>query len=310
MLMVGFHGPDVSPELRTLVEEPLVSGVIWFSRNIQSLAQVRQTNAALRALRPELLIAIDQEGGRVRRLREGVTAVPPMRDVTTEADATRWGTLLGRELRGLGFNLNFAPVLDVDTNPKNPVIGDRSFGRDPERVGLLGAALHAAMMAQGVASCGKHFPGHGDTDADSHLELPRVPHDLDRLRAVEWRPFALAIAAGLPTIMTAHVLVPRLDATLPATFSPIVLERHLRAELGFQGVIVSDDLEMKAVADHWDTETGVQLGLAAGVDLFLVCHELERQYAALGVLRRAEPSRIAQSQARLAALHERLVGNT
>lgn len=304
MLMVGFHGTDVSPSLEALLEDPLVTGVIWFRRNVESTAQVAQTNAHLRSLRPDLLIAIDQEGGLVRRLREGVTLVPAMREVQDEAEARRWGGVLGRELRALGFNVNFAPVLDVDSNPNNPIIGSRSFGRDPAHVGRLGVALHQAMVAEGVASCGKHFPGHGDTDTDSHLDLPVVLHPMERVYSTELLPFRAAIDAGIPMIMTAHLVLAALDAGRPATLSPAVLGGLLRGELGFDGVIVGDDLDMKALADHYGTAEAVALGLEAGVDLFLACADEARMEEALAALRSAPTTLTQPARARIRKVAE------
>ncbi len=170
----------------------------------------------------------------------------------------------------MSFDVNYAPVLDVDTNPQNPVIGDRSFGRDAALVAELGAAFIEGHEGAGVGACGKHFPGHGDTDTDSHLELPAVHHDLERLRRVEWPPFRAAVGAGVGAIMTAHVVASALDHETPATLSRPVLS-CLREELGFDGVIISDDLEMKAIAGRFTTADVARAGLHAGVDVFLAC---------------------------------------
>jgi beta-N-acetylhexosaminidase len=178
----------------------------------------------------------------------------------------------------------FAPVLDVHTNPDNPVIGDRSLATTPDAVARLGWAYAEGLMSAGVLPCGKHFPGHGDTDVDSHYALPTLPHDLDRLRQVEWPPFRHAVAQGLPSLMTAHVLFPALDPDWPATLSPRLLHDVLREEWGFEGVVCSDDLEMKGVAAHYSLEEIAVQGLKAGVDLFLLCHhwdELPRAWEAV-----------------------------
>jgi beta-N-acetylhexosaminidase len=171
----------------------------------------------------------------------------------------------------MSFDVDYAPVLDVDTNPDNPVIGDRSLGRDPSVVGRLACAVIAGLREAGAGACGKHFPGHGDTDTDSHFALPRVDHDLDRLQAIEWPPFAAAVEAGLDAVMSAHVLVPVLDRERPGTLSAVVLSR-LRDELGFGGVIVSDDIDMKALADRFAPADIAALGLEAGIDVFLACN--------------------------------------
>jgi beta-N-acetylhexosaminidase len=182
--------------------------------------------------------------------------------------------VLGAQLAALGINVDFAPVLDVDTNPDNPVIGDRSFGRDAETVITHALAFARGLAARGVASCGKHFPGHGDTDLDSHLALPRIAHDRARLDAVELAPFRAA--RGLvPSIMTAHVVFDALDPGVPATLSRRVITGLLREELGYDGVIVSDDLEMKAVFDRWGVAESAVRAIEAGCDLLLVCSRLE-----------------------------------
>jgi beta-N-acetylhexosaminidase len=205
----------------------------------------------------------------------------------------RVGEALAKEVRAMNFDVDFAPVLDVDTNPKNPIIGDRSFSRDPKMVGKLGAALIKGLQKSGVGACAKHFPGHGDTDVDSHHDLPLVKHDLDRLRHTEWPPFLEAIRAGVSAVMTAHVVVEALD-TLPSTLSKRVLTQHLREELGFSGVIVSDDIEMKAVADRFSPEEMAKLGLQAGIDVFLACHKPEVTLALYrGIIRAVEDEHVS-----------------
>src|SRR5262249_7548175 len=194
------------------------------------------------------------------------------------------GRLVALELRAVGFDWDFAPVLDVDTNPKNPVIGDRALHRDASEVASLGTALARGLEGGGVASCAKHFPGHGDTSQDSHLTLPRLPHAMDRLRNIELVPFRAYARAGLASVMTAHVLFDAVDASLPATMSDRVLKQILREDLGFEGVIVSDDLEMKAIADQFSIEEVTILGTLAGVDLFLICEHGDLQQRAIEAL--------------------------
>lgn len=312
MFMVGFPGTDLDPDLRRLVDEGIF-GAILFKRNAGSPAETAGLCRRLKeeAARP-FLLAVDQEGGRVARLRgEPFTNFPPLRELGRRKDAAlaeRVGRLLALELRAVGFDWDFAPVLDVDTNPHNPVIGDRSLHREPAEVARLGTALARGLEAGGVASCAKHFPGHGDTTQDSHLTLPRLPHDLARLRAVELVPFRAYAAAGLASVMTAHVLFEAVDPGVPATMSPKVLDGILRQELGFSGVVVSDDLEMKAIADNYSVEDAAVRGALAGVDLFLVCHRADRQLAAIEALVRAVETgrvpreRIAQANQRLDAL--------
>jgi len=312
LFIVGFQGPSPSDEVRALLRRG-VGGVILFARNVESAGQVAGLTAALKreAGRP-LLTSVDQEGGRVMRLRKrhGFTELPSMRALGAHGDegvARQAGELLGRELRAVGIDLDYAPVVDVDTNPENPVIGDRAFGSDPALVGRLGAALAQGLQSQGVAACAKHFPGHGDTSQDSHRELPRLRHPLSRLRAVELPPFLALARAGVASVMTAHVVFSALDRDRPATMSPQVL-RLLREECGFSGPVVSDDLEMNAVAENFPLPEAVAASVNAGVDVLLVCHRPEAQHAAIDALRQAvergqvSRERLAQARARAAAL--------
>jgi beta-N-acetylhexosaminidase len=214
---------------------------------------------------------------------------------------------LAVELLDLGIGLDFAPCVDVDTNPANPIIGDRSFGSEPTRVAAHAARFIRAMQDAGVASCAKHFPGHGDTACDSHLELPRLDHDLARLRAVELPPFASAIEADVASIMTAHVLFPALDAKRPATLSPDVMA-ILREELAYDGVVFSDDLEMKAVADHHSPKALVGGCLEADVDSLLVCEDPGLREEVLRQLERAPDARLENPLRRMIDLKQRFAG--
>lgn len=312
MFMIGFPGTDLDADFRKLIADG-VFGAILFKHNVGTAAETARLCRRIKeeAGRP-FILSVDQEGGRVARLRGApFTALPPMRAIGQTGDerlAERVGRLLAHELRAVGFDWDFAPVLDVDTNPKNPVIGDRAFDRDAQKVAKLGVALARGLEAGGVASCGKHFPGHGDTSQDSHHELPRLPHDLARLRQVELVPFRAYGQAGLSSLMTAHVIFEAVDPGIPATMSRKVLDGVLRRELGFTGVVVSDDLEMKAIADNYKVEEAAIEGTIAGVDLFLVCHRADRQRGAIEALVRAVESgrvpreRIAEANRRLDAL--------
>jgi beta-N-acetylhexosaminidase len=297
--MIGFDGFAVSADARRLIRDFGVGSVILFKRNVDSPEQVAELVRELQSVARDashelpLLVAVDQEGGRVARMREPWTVWPPMRAVGrlgSEEHARRVGEALALELKACGIRLDFAPVVDVDTNPKNPVIGDRSFGDDPELVGRMAAAMIGGLQNAGVAACAKHFPGHGDTDVDSHLDLPAVDHPRSRLEDVELRPFRRAIAARVATIMTAHVLVRELDDKLPATLSPRIVQGLLREELGYGGVIVSDDLEMKAVAKHWGPGEAAVLAAQAGCDILPVCITHDAQVLALEALVRAQES--------------------
>jgi beta-N-acetylhexosaminidase len=312
LFCVGFQGTSPSPEILELVRRG-VYGVILFARNVESAEQVAELSAALkRAAGRPLLVSVDQEGGRVARLRarHGFTELPPMRALGRlgdEATAFEVGALLGRELRAVGIDQDYAPVVDVDTNPMNPVIGDRSLGRDPLLVGRLGAALARGIQSSGVAACAKHFPGHGDTSQDSHTGLPRLPHPLARLEAVELPPFRALAAAGVASVMTAHVVFEALDSAHPATLSAPVM-RLLRTWCGFDGAALSDDLEMAAVAANYPLEVAVPGALGAGVDGMLVCHRPDVQHRAIDLARQAvergavSPGRLAEARARIGRL--------
>ncbi len=308
-LCVGFEGTTPSREVRDLVRRG-VNGVVLFSRNIESAEQVAELVAELKRVagRP-LLVAVDQEGGRVARLRSkhGFTELPPMRAVGARGDpglARQIGELIGQELRAVGIDMDFAPVVDVDTNPQNPVIGDRSFGSDPALVARMGSALAEGLQAAGVAACAKHFPGHGDTSQDSHLELPRLSHPLSRLEEVELPPFAALAKANVASMMTAHVIFEALDPRRPATLSQKVLSL-LRKKLGFEGCILSDDLEMKAVAENFPLPEAVPAAVNAGVDSLLVCQRPQIQHATIEIIRRGlesgkvSPERFAHARLRV-----------
>jgi len=312
LFAVGFYGTAATPEVLELVRRG-VYGVILFGRNVESAEQVAELVADLkRAAGRPLLVSIDQEGGRVARLRapQGFTELPPMRALGATGDealAFEVGTLLGRELRAVGLDQDYAPVVDVDTNPQNPVIGDRSLSRDPRQVARMGSALARGLQAAGVAACAKHFPGHGDTSQDSHKELPRLPHSLQRMREVELVPFRALAGAAVASVMTAHVIFEALDAGRPATLSEPVM-RLLREECGYDGCVISDDLEMKAVADHFPLEEAVPAALAAGVDALLVCHRTAVQHSAIDLARQAVEKgrltreRLAEARRRVGAL--------
>jgi beta-N-acetylhexosaminidase len=317
LFVIGFNGTEAAPETIRLLDEGC-AGFILFKRNIVSAAQ---TAALIRQLKSgtahRLIAAVDQEGGRVARLRGNpFTAVPSMKAIGRSGDlefARRVGQLLAFETRSVGFDFNFAPVVDIDTNPNNPVIGDRAFSDNPNTVAAFGVALAQGLESHGVASCAKHFPGHGDTSQDSHLQLPTLSHSLERLRQVELIPFAAYAQAKLASVMTAHVRFETLDNVYPATMSVATLRKLLRNELQFDGVVVSDDLEMKAIAEHYTVEDAVVRGVEAGIDIFLVCHSEAVQRRAIGALvsavqsGRLPASLLQQAQQRVERLATRFV---
>lgn len=311
VIVAGFDGHDLPQDIRGELTAGGLGGIVLFGRNVDSHLQVaaliEEAGAAAPAEAPPV-VAVDQEGGRVVRLREPLTVLPPARtlgrlnrpDLTEEA-----GRLVGAELRALGFTLDLAPVLDVDTNPASPVIGDRSFGPEPAAVVGHGLAFGRGLRAGGVFPCGKHFPGHGDATLDSHRALPRVEHDRERLEQVELEPFRAWARAGLGPLMTAHVVYPALDPDRPATVSSRILRGVLRERLRFQGPLLSDDLEMGAVSAVGGAPEVALLALRAGADGLLVCRDATLRAEVRTALARAassDPADAARLERAAAAL--------
>jgi len=315
-LVIGFEGLTVPDRVRRLASADVLAGFVLFARNVADLAQwsalIGELTALFPVTGPPPIIAVDQEGGPVQRLKPPAiptaTAIPAMGALSARLDAQGYeslGRAMGAELAALGVNLDFAPVLDVDTNPANPIIGRRAFGTTPTEVIARGLAFARGLAASNIAWCAKHFPGHGDTLLDSHLALPRLPHALARLEAIELAPFAAAVAAQAPLIMTAHVVFEALDPVHPATLSPHVVPTLLRERFGYDGVVISDDLDMLAIRDHYGV-VAVARGLAsADIDVPLVCHDLDFALALASVL---PPS--PRAEARVLALRSRLTRPT
>lgn len=288
MLMVGFEGTTLNRETEDLICNHHVGGLILFSRNYENPVQLHtlirnlQEVAASTSTGLPLFISVDQEGGRVARLSEPFTKYPPLccvGNAQSEDLAFRFGQALAAELADVGINMDYAPVLDVHTHPENPIIGDRAIASDPQTVARLANSFIRGFRDKGVIPVGKHFPGHGDTRLDSHLDLPTVQRDAATLEAVELLPFKETIARGLEVIMTAHVIYTAWDEKNPATFSKTILQNILRQRLGFEGIIMSDDLEMKAVDDYYDSKALPRKGIDAGLDMFLICNNTEKARA-------------------------------
>jgi beta-N-acetylhexosaminidase len=289
LLVVGFPGVNLDADTVRALASGRRAGVILFRRNVESIEAVHGLCSEVLQVTPDdpgPFIAVDQEGGRVMRLPTPAIQLPPMRVLGEIGDtdlARRAGAAVGIELGALGFNLNFAPVLDVDSNPANPVIGDRSFSRDPKSVSALGAAFAEGLEGSGVLACGKHFPGHGDTDRDSHFDLPVVRHSRERLDAIELLPFRHA-ARSMGSLMTAHVVYDALDPGVPATCSTKIVTDLLRHDIGYEGLVFSDDLEMRALADHTEVEDSSVAAVRAGCDVLLVCKDFDLAERAHGAL--------------------------
>lgn len=318
LFMIGFDGTEVSTDLRAFLREYQPGGVILFARNLESMSQIVELTNELQRCSPHapLLIAIDQEGGRVSRLPKDFTIFPAC-DVVgrcQSADlAYAVAATTAKELLAVGINMNMSPVLDVNSNPSNPVIGDRAFGTTPTIVSELGLATIRGLQDNRVVPCGKHFPGHGDTNADSHLELPVVTAPRARLEQTEFPPFQRAIEQGLPTIMTAHVLYRELDARRPATLSPTIIQGFLREELAYDGLVLTDDLEMHAIIDHYGIEEAAVQAMLAGCDMPLICKDRSREIAAMNGVRHAiecgkiSTERLEHSLARIRRVKERFL---
>src|SRR5918994_1083359 len=284
LAIAGFAGHAIPAELRALAHEFDLGGIILFARNVESPEQVADVARQAQSLAGELplWVSVDQEGGRVARLKAPFTVWPPMATLGRSADdelARRFARALAAELKAVGISLDYTPVLDIRTNPGNTVIGDRALAERAEDVARLGRVIIQTLQGEGIAACGKHFPGHGDTSTDSHFELPLIEHPPDRLDAVELVPFRAAIEARVASILTAHILIPALDDTRPATLSPRVVTALLKQQLGYEGLVLSDDLEMKAISARYGIAEATVGAIAAGCDAVLMCGERQEPQA-------------------------------
>jgi len=321
--MLGFPSRELSAELAELLAGGL-AGVAIYPRNFRDVAELSRLTQAIRQAASKLvLIGIDQEGGTKFSLAEPFTPWPSPAELGRLADpalAEQVARAMARELRAVGVNLNFAPMLDLATNPNSPVTSGRSFGGDPAAVARMGCAFMRGLQAEGVLACAKHFPGHGDAAVDPHLDLPRFDGTRERLTTRELVPFAAVIQAGAPLIMTAHILLPRIDSRWPASLSSELLQSILRAQLAFDGVILADDLGMGAIARHHENGESVVRSLNAGTDIAMLCHDWAAVAPALEAVAQAisengprtgpdakiEPLLTAQSHARIERLRQRL----
>ncbi|RTE03557.1 beta-N-acetylhexosaminidase [Paenibacillus whitsoniae] len=335
MLLCGFEGTASTERVKELIQEHHVGGVIYFARNVENIEQVAALSNEVQQLAAAsdtwpLWVSIDQEGGMVARITEGVALMPGQMALAAGAMGEQEGDqalnheaayasayISGRELRALGINLNFAPVLDVNNNSKNPVIGVRSFGESAELVADFGVRAVQGYQDANVVATAKHFPGHGDTSVDSHLDLPTIAHDQARIRSLELVPFVKAIGHGVDAIMSSHIYFPAFEPEKrPATLSKAVLTGLLREELGFDGVIMTDCMEMNAIAVHYGTVAASVMAIEAGADLVLISHRMDLQLGAIDAIEQAvqdgriSEARIDASVARLLALKTRrgLVG--
>jgi beta-N-acetylhexosaminidase len=276
LAIAGFAGRSIPSDLRAMAKAFDLGGVILFARNIEGPEQVGELARDAQTLARELplWVSTDQEGGRVARLKSPFTVWPPMATLGRSGDeslAARFAHSLAAELKAVGISLDYTPVLDIHTNSANPVIGDRALSERAEDVARLGSVIIRTLQAEGIAACGKHFPGHGDTSTDSHHELPVIEHPPDRIDRVELVPFRAAIEAEVASIMTAHLFIPALDGEHPATLSPTIVTGMLKQQLGYGGLVVSDDLEMRAISAQYGTAEATVAAIAAGCDAVLMC---------------------------------------
>lgn len=292
LFMVGIPQPTLDNATRALLQELRPSGIILFRRNYTGPAALAVLCTELHSLfaSHRLLVALDHEGGRVHRVSPPFTHFPPAMRIGQTGSVTlayQVGLAMGHELRRVGIDLDFAPVLDVLTNPANTVIGDRAFSSAPYQVALFGRALIRGLRESGIIPCGKHFPGHGGTWMDSHEDLPQDDRSQEELSRIDMYPFQQAISEGIDMLMTAHIRYPALDPELPATISPKIITGLLRHQMHYEGVVVTDDLEMGAVVRHSTVAQTVLNALNAGADMMLVCHKIELALAARDACRHA-----------------------
>ena len=284
-LAFGFPGTTLSREFKELVREYRAGSVILFRENIVSSRQLRSLCGDIQELILEVtgqpaFIGIDQEGGMVTRLSPDLVNVPGNMAASAAGDpdtAYRLACITSRQMRGTGLNFNLAPAVDVNSNPANPVIGVRSYGDDPSRTAAFGAAAVRGYLKNGIMCCGKHFPGHGDTAVDSHRGLPLINKSLEELWKTELPPFQAVIDAGVPAMMSSHILFPQIEPDLPATMSRRIMHGLLRDEMGFGGLIISDTMEMDAIRRFYGSAAGTVQAMKAGIDIVAVCHGLQLQ---------------------------------
>lgn len=286
MIMIGTEGTTLDKTAEKLIKDRHVGGVILYRDNMPSVGESVKLINALKAANSgnaaPLLLGVDQEGGKVDRMPADFESIPDSQAVGRSNDpslAKELGGLLADELHALGFNLNFAPVLDINSNPNNPIIGVRSFGDNEELVAKMGVAEMQGLQEKGIISAVKHFPGHGDTSVDSHRALPVVNKTLEQLRKFEWVPFGTAIDKGADVVMVAHILFPKIDDQAPASFSKIIIGEQLRGTLGFDGVVITDEMTMGAIMNNYGVVNASLRSVLAGSDIIMVAHEYTKMQA-------------------------------
>jgi beta-N-acetylhexosaminidase len=300
LFITGFNGPELSDETSGFLSQARIGGVMIAAQNYESPAQMAELSNQIQACRiaktPPLWVCVDHEGGKVQRLKKGFTRIPDAATLAATGSPKlvfEIAELLAKELEAVGINVNFAPVVDIATNPNNPVIGPRAFGRDEDTVSKMSSGMVRGHLVHGVQPCVKHFPGHGDTATDSHFALPKCAIPLEQLRERELKPFTKAFRSRCSMVMTAHVVYTQIDPKLPATLSPKILRDLLRGELRYTRLIVSDEMEMKAIADNFSAEDAPRLALEAGCDLLLYKTEAGARHAYASLLKALDEGKLS-----------------
>ncbi|NLE89839.1 MAG: beta-N-acetylhexosaminidase [Dehalococcoidales bacterium] len=294
LVMAGIDGYENDDHARQLMEKYHVGGFILLKKNIRDAGQmlglinsIKETNAINKI---PLFLSIDEEGGRVSRMPKEFAKMPASKKIGQLDNSQlsyQVGSIIGEELKSFGINMNFGPVLDINSNPKNPVIGDRAFGATAEIVTKSGIETMKGLHTQNIISVVKHFPGHGDTSVDSHIGLPTVNNDLERLNAFELLPFSAAIKNNVDAVMVAHILFPKIDPINPASFSPTIITDVLRQKMNFDGVVITDDMTMGAIINNYDIGEAAVKSINAGSDIVLVCHDYAKEEAVIQAIQKA-----------------------
>ncbi|MCD9024397.1 beta-N-acetylhexosaminidase [Cohnella sp. NL03-T5] len=315
MILAGIDGTSINQATKKMIANQHVGGIIMYKNNFSDIrGSVQLVNDLKKANKNNpvpLFMSVDQEGGKVSRLPKDFVAIPDNAKVGRSGEAElakEMGSLISKELRIMGFNVDFAPVLDINSNPNNPVIGNRSFGNNAKLVTKMGIAEMNGLRDGGTIAVVKHFPGHGDTSVDSHLDLPVVRKTTEQLEAMEWIPFRAAVEAKADAVMVAHILFPLIDDKAPASFSKVIIGEQLRGTLGYNGVVITDDMTMGAIAKNYGIEDAAVLSVDAGSDILLIAHGYDTEKKVYDRLLQSvksgkiQESRIDESVRRILAL--------
>lgn len=294
LIIAGFNGISLDDDTKSLIKDDKIGGVILFSENVERVSQLVNLTNSIKSENTNnkipMFISVDEEGGSVSRMPKELRKFPSNKVIGARNDeklSYNIGKIIGEELNSFGFNMNYAPVLDINSNPNNPVIGNRSFGDNSEIVSKLGIQTMKGLMESNIISVVKHFPGHGDTSVDSHISLPVVQSDLERLNNFEFIPFKKAIENGVDAIMVSHILLPKIDRNNPATLSRIIVSDILRGDLGFNGVVITDDMTMGAIVKNYSIENAAIKSINAGTDIIMVCHQYNNIKSTIEAIKKA-----------------------